>query len=236
MIWHITHRCHKREFLLKFASDRRRWLHWLYESKNRYDLTILNYTVTSNHIHLLIIDETDGNVAKAIQPAAGRTAREYNIRKKRKGAFWEDRYHATAVDGGKYLRRCLVYIDRNMVRAGAVEHPAQRVESGFNEIRCPPKRYRLIDRKKLANSLRLANDRDLAASHEAWIEEALLASRDKADAVNHFSKKVAVGSVEFVHNVGKQLGYSLKERVKRIESESDTFSLRESGGIYRKRT
>ena len=24
--WHITHRCHKREFLLKFARDRQRWL------------------------------------------------------------------------------------------------------------------------------------------------------------------------------------------------------------------
>jgi hypothetical protein len=30
-IWHITHRCHKREFLLKFAKDRRRWLHWLFD-------------------------------------------------------------------------------------------------------------------------------------------------------------------------------------------------------------
>ena len=50
-IWHITHRCHKREFLLKFARDRRRWLYWLYQAKKRYGLTILNYMVTSNHIH-----------------------------------------------------------------------------------------------------------------------------------------------------------------------------------------
>ncbi|BBO66623.1 hypothetical protein DSCA_05530 [Desulfosarcina alkanivorans] len=45
-IWHITHRCHKREFLLKFAKDKRRWLQWLYEAKKRYGLVILNYTVT----------------------------------------------------------------------------------------------------------------------------------------------------------------------------------------------
>ncbi len=24
-VWHLTHRCHKREFLLKFPRDRRRW-------------------------------------------------------------------------------------------------------------------------------------------------------------------------------------------------------------------
>ena len=34
-IWHITHRCHKREFLLKFAKDRHRYLQWLYEAKKR---------------------------------------------------------------------------------------------------------------------------------------------------------------------------------------------------------
>jgi putative transposase len=40
--WHITHRCHKGEFLLKFARDRRRWLQWVLEAKNRYGLVILN--------------------------------------------------------------------------------------------------------------------------------------------------------------------------------------------------
>ena len=46
-IWHITHRCHKREFLLKFARDRRRWMHWLFEARKRYGLTVLNHMVTS---------------------------------------------------------------------------------------------------------------------------------------------------------------------------------------------
>jgi hypothetical protein len=32
-IWHITHRCHKREFLLKFAKDRYRWMELLSVSK-----------------------------------------------------------------------------------------------------------------------------------------------------------------------------------------------------------
>ncbi len=32
-VWHITHRCHKKEFLLKFAKDRKLWLHWLFEAR-----------------------------------------------------------------------------------------------------------------------------------------------------------------------------------------------------------
>jgi len=87
-VWHITHRCHKREFLLKFAKDRQAWLQWLLKAKNRNHLVILNYAVTSNHIHLLVVDEGERDVIpRSMQLVAGRTGQEYNIRKGRKGAF-----------------------------------------------------------------------------------------------------------------------------------------------------
>ncbi len=120
-IWHTTHRCHKREFLLKFAKDQRRWVQWLFEVKRRYGIVILNYSVTSNHIHLLVKDDGSREVIpQSIKLIAGRTGQEYNIRKKRKGAFWEDRYHATAVESQDHLLRCLVYVDLNMVRTGVI--------------------------------------------------------------------------------------------------------------------
>ena len=37
-VWHITHRCHQKEFLLKFSKDRQRWRHWLFEAKKRFGL------------------------------------------------------------------------------------------------------------------------------------------------------------------------------------------------------
>ena len=52
-VWHITHRCHQKKFLLRFGRDRQVWIRWLFEAKKRYDLEVLNFTVTSNHIHLL---------------------------------------------------------------------------------------------------------------------------------------------------------------------------------------
>ncbi len=80
---------------------------------------------TSNHVHLLVVD--DGNEAairQSIQLIAGRTGPEYNNqRKKRKGAFWEDRYHAMAVECDRHLTQCMLYVDMNMVRAGVVNNP-----------------------------------------------------------------------------------------------------------------
>ena len=94
-LWHITHRCHEREFLLKFARDRRSYLRWLFESKKRFGLCVLDYVVTSNHIHLLVKDTGNGVIPRSMQLLAGCTGQDYNRRKGREGAFWEDRYHAT---------------------------------------------------------------------------------------------------------------------------------------------
>ena len=73
-VWHITHRCHKKEFLLKFSKDRKRWRYWLFEAKKRYGLSVLNFIITSNHIHLLVVDRGRGEIARSMQLIAGRTA------------------------------------------------------------------------------------------------------------------------------------------------------------------
>ena len=58
-IWHLTHRCHERQFLLQFRHDRQVWRGWLFEARNRLGLGVLDYMATSNHVHLLV-DEREG--------------------------------------------------------------------------------------------------------------------------------------------------------------------------------
>ena len=95
-------------------------------------MAVMNYMVTSNHIHLIVFDKEGGEVIpKSMQLVAGRTAQEYNERKGRKGAFWQDRYHATAIESGEHLARCLIYVDLNMVRAAVIDHPSQWSFSGY---------------------------------------------------------------------------------------------------------
>jgi putative transposase len=81
-----TAKTHK-QFLLKFARDRRRYLHWVFEAKKRFGLSVLNYVVTCNHVHLLVKDTGRDVISQSIQLIAGRTAQEYNQRKNRQGAF-----------------------------------------------------------------------------------------------------------------------------------------------------
>jgi putative transposase len=227
-VWHITHRCHKKEFLLKFARDRRRWLHWLFQARKRFGLCVLNYIVTSNHIHLLVRDRGRGEIARSMQLIAGRTGQEYNRRKDRQGAFWEDRYHATAVDTQDYLARCLVYIDLNMVRAGVVSHPLDWPHGGYQETQAPPQRYAILYRSALLDLLSISNLSELQRLRRQWVEEALRADRSRREAL--WTESLAAGSEAFVERVRARLG--VHGRCREIIVAEDMHFLREPSGSY----
>ena len=202
-IWHITHRCHKKEFLLKFAKDRQRWLYWLFQAKRRYGLSVLNYVVTSNHIHLLVKDTGEAVIPRSLQLIAGRTGQEYNNRKGRKGAYWEDRYHATAIAADSHLFQCLTYIDLNMVRAGVVSHPEQWVHGGYREIQSPPLRYRIIDLPTLMALCSASSLSDLQQQLREQVAHELQAESCRKE--EKWSTSIAVGSNRFIERVKSSL-------------------------------
>jgi len=230
-VWHITHRCHKKEFLLKFARDRRRYLWWLFEARKRYALSVLNYMVTSNHIHILIRDhgEAEDVIPRSIQLITGRTGQEFNQRKGRKGAYWEDRYHATAVETDEHLVQCLVYIDLNMVRAGVVRHPSEWRFSGYNEIQAPRQRYALIDYQALGDLLNFRSMDDLAKAYRGWVEESLHKTGCFRD--EKWTESVAVGSEGFVMAAKEKLGFKAKGR--EVVGRDGSFELKEEQLPYR---
>ena len=229
-IWHITHRCHKKEFLLKFAKDRKRLRYWLFQARKRYGLCVLNYIVTSNHIHLLVQDRGQGEIAQSMQLIAGRTAQEYNLRKSRKGAFWEDRYHATAVDSETYLSHCLAYIDLNMVRAGVVNHPDEWDVCGYRELQYPPKRYTIINQQKLAELLGFQNELKLRRSHAEWIEDMLSSEGLRLKRESKWTESLAVGHRSFVEDIKTQLG--VKGRYRDIEKDNGAHIVNEPAMSY----
>ncbi|MBU2678036.1 MAG: transposase [Gammaproteobacteria bacterium] len=176
-IWHITHRCHKKEFLLKFVRDRRLWRHWLFEARRRYGLSVLNYIVTCNHVHLMVACDDKDTIPSAMRLVAGRTAQSYNSRKGRRGAFWEDRYHAVPIKTQEHLFECLVYVDLNMVRAGVVSHPEQWSPAGYNEIHCSRQRYVVIDHERLVTLAEMESLAEFQRNHRNWIDETLRAGQ-----------------------------------------------------------
>ena len=194
-VWHLTQRCHNREFLLKFERDRQRWCRLLFKAQKRYKLSVLNYIVTSNHIHLLVKERKAGAIARSMQLVSGRLAQEFNRRKTRKGAFWEDRYFATAICSDHHLTKCLVYIDMNMVRAGAVDHPSKWKACGYREIQFPKCRYQILDIDSLCALTESTSESAFRRNHRTWVEHAL--SQGSTSRQPQWTEAKAVGPKPF---------------------------------------
>ncbi len=236
LIWHITHRCHKREFLLKLNRDKRAWLKWVLMARRLYGLCVLNFVITSNHVHLLVLDRDDrgggahGLIPRSLHLAEARVAQEYNTRKGRSGAFWEDRYHATAIETGEHLLNCLVYIDLNMVRAEVVDHPADWPFGGYHELQHPCRRFRnqLVDWRALGGLLGISDLQRLRDARREWVEGkrgAMALERDPK-----WTDSVAVGGKDYLERIAEELGRKAKGRG--IQGGNGVFALREEGHAY----
>lgn len=222
-IWHIMHRCHQKSLLLKFARDRRRYLHWVFEAKKRFGLSILDYMVTSNHIHLLVKDTGPNIIAESIQLIAGRTAQEYQSAE---GTARSILGRSLSCHGDEHLHR--VYTDLNMVRAGAVEHPSQWAHCGYREIQEPRERYSIIDLRELSSLCGFQKVADFQQAYRQWVSEALtheIGGRDE-----RWSEAIAVGGLTFVEKVRSELGFKAAHR--EVTEVTGTYTLREESEAY----
>jgi putative transposase len=167
-------------------------------------------------------------IPESVKLVAGRTGQEYNIRKNRKGAFWEDRYHATAIESKHHLLRCLSYIDLNMVRNGVVSHPSEWSFGGYNEIQHPRKKCVLIAYQKLAELTGFEPYDAFRKVHKEVVEESLRNGDNTRQP--QWTESIAVGSRNFVETIKEDVGVLAKGR-KIMENDGIT-QLREEEGIY----
>jgi putative transposase len=224
-VYHLTHRCHDRKFLLKFACDRNRYRQRLREAVLELQVSLLSYNVTSNHVHLVAYSDDEEQISLLMQQAAGEFARDYNRRKGRSGAVWNGRYHATMVDSGEYLWECLLYVELNMVRCGAVAHPSQWQWSGYSELMGLKRRNRLLDIERLLELLRNVSLHDFRNNFEHGLRKRI--AEDKCRRDPKWTESVGVGSLDFIDALRTRvpLGRTLERR-----QESGGWTLREAYG------
>jgi len=195
--------------LLDVAWYRKLLVDTLFEAQERYQVPILNFTVTSNHIHILVLCPEDKSAIPCMMRLLGsKVGATYNKRTGRQGAFWQKRYHATAVETGEHLVRCSLYIDLNMVRAGVVSHPGAWKHGGYHEIVKPKQRYKLVNLEELMRLMDMPDDPKFSKHYANWINTAVKRGNLSRDLV--WTREVAVGKKSFVEKIRKKLGLTSK--------------------------
>ena len=87
-------------------------------ASSRRGFRVLEFSVQSNHIHLLVEAHDRTRLSRGLQGLKVRIARAVNRTLHRRGTFWAERYHARALATPREVRNALVYVLRNGQKHG----------------------------------------------------------------------------------------------------------------------
>jgi len=82
-------------------------------ARARLGVRLAQFSVQSNHLHLIVEAEGKSALSRAVQGLAIRVARRLNGHLGRKGGVFSDRYHARILRTPLEVRRALVYVLHN---------------------------------------------------------------------------------------------------------------------------
>ena len=229
--YHLTHRCHDGAFLFRFACDRDAYMDMLRERSKKYKVPVLGYCITSNHVHLLVEAPSQDGIGHFMDALEGDFAQRYNNRKKRRGAFWNGRYHATAIESTHHLWQCLLYIDLNMVRAGVVAHPESWRWCACPELTGQRKRYRVVNFATFERVFGRHPKEDGFSDHYADLIADKLQGEDLVrDPI--WSESLAVGRTSFIESLKSKIKRRMNLEIVYPETVSAPCSIRERGVNY----
>jgi putative transposase len=180
---HVTQRATDRERFCFDRLDRDAIVATLARTVERYELTLVDYCVMTNHVHFLLFAPR-ANLPRAMQYLAARIVERFNRRHGRRGHLVQAPYRATPVQTEEHYLAARAYLAMNPVAAGLCRRPEQWPWSGYGgrgALVPPPDRVfrRLVDAQlaqhaaggrgpvSLPPELAYLDD-DLAASDVAW--------------------------------------------------------------------
>src|SRR6185436_14700651 len=82
--------------------------------KDRFGFRLVQFSVQTNHLHLICEAEDKRALSRGMQGLAIRIARRMNRLAERKGKLFADRYHASILKSPTQVRRALVYVLHNV--------------------------------------------------------------------------------------------------------------------------
>ena len=91
---------------------------------------IVEFSVQSNHIHLIVEADDNRELTAGLRGLAVSLARRLNKLFARGGTFWTDRYHARALGSPRAVRNALAYVLHSARKHGAAAHPIDECSSG----------------------------------------------------------------------------------------------------------
>ena len=119
---HVTQRGNRRQDCFFNDDDHRAYLDLMAEWCAHYGVAIWAYCLMTNHVHLIVVPETEAALGLAIGEAHRRYTRRVNFREGWRGHLWQGRFASFPMDE-RHLLAAARYVELNPVRAGITKRP-----------------------------------------------------------------------------------------------------------------
>ena len=113
---HLTQRGNRRQKVFFGEDDYQAYLELLREWCGERGVEVWAYCLMPNHVHLILVPESEDGLRRAIGEAHRRYTRRVNFRENWRGHLWQGRFASFPMDEA-HLMAAARYIERNPVRA-----------------------------------------------------------------------------------------------------------------------
>ncbi len=104
-------------------------------AKQLYSFRVENFCVMGNHVHMILRPLGDSCLSRIMQWILSVFAMRFNREHNYRGHVWYDRFRSKVIDNIRQYLATFEYVNRNPVRAGLVDTPADYPYCGLRHIR-----------------------------------------------------------------------------------------------------
>lgn len=198
---HITQRGNYRQDIFDDDNDKRRYLIWIEEYSQKYNLSILAYCLMSNHVHFIVIPKDDDSMARTFNAAHMRYSQYCNKKISATGHLWQGRFFSCVMDEA-HLIATARYIERNPVRAHIVKKPYEYIWSSAKD-HSDNTHASIIDTHEIFNHIEITQDK--------W--KGFIDAPDHTEEISVIRKHTMtgrpLGNESFIKKLEKQFGERL---------------------------
>lgn len=201
---HITQRGNRRDDIFFTDDDRIAYLLWLKEYSDKSNVEVLAYCLMTNHVHLIVVPESNDGLQRMLKPLHMRYAQRINRAQNWKGHIWQGRFFSSPLDES-YLWAAVRYVERNPVRAGMADR-AENYQWSSAAAHCGNRHDDVL-------ALESGWSKQFAAVEDwsAWLSEG-----DEIEKVRilrqNSEKGLPCGNADFVQRLGIKAGRLLEFR------------------------
>jgi len=126
-VYHVLNRAVGRATIFKKATDFEAFVRVLAEALDWVDVRLLGYCVMSNHWHLVVWPERDGELSEFMRWLTVTHTQRWHAKHHTQGTgpLYQGRFKSFPVDEDRHLLTLLRYVERNPLRAGLVRSAAK---------------------------------------------------------------------------------------------------------------